>query len=965
MSPTRENRDPRDASPSPAKRSSIENLKRASRVKNSSMFAREQKQEYDPASAPLVERPLASGRALNAQSSGLWGRPSDVGRPDALKSPHQSPVKSPEQAAAASEPTKSPMRNQPSPTKSSLSKNSRYGRNFDPESGTWSEDEDSYEHELPPGKSLQRHPKSVTFDAAPPQVNEYEMTTPDPSSIASGSREGSYDSIGDEEEDEHFEFQASSNADDSFDASLEDTDKTPVVLPEDWRFMSPDRANDDLASTFEDPFEARKPSPTETIQPQVREGLSPSRSDSRSSNGESRPLPPLPPPPALGATRERSSSNSSLQAMAERVATAQRNLPTPPRPASISKSELQGMNASGMSLEDRLRLMMLQEGETSPSAKSPADEQRERRLRRAGASPDQALEKKGMGFKIHEDRQLNDDEAESDMQLPKMIKRESILRKLKSQSHADEYAYSSPPRSPSPERTFEAAMLDPDVPIPSLEDRPLPIRADDGKIIKQEDEESEVDQYAIPEMYRQGLISPTESTDNARFEDDDDESHYSTDINGEPEAPKPFAEEEEEDSPPTPRASESFNKSQLEEKQQHRTSLPQFAAMLGREDFSESFSLYMTPSPPTQEPVKQRDLPAAHPNAETQTLQRPATPVEQINGPLSEDEEDRESTPGSVIRHAIDNEYEEEAEAVPEPSATIKAPGGKLKTRPSLAPADIQTMAETRRKVSGERPPVPPLPERHHTRPSVIPEGDSFFESGKQEVQAADGKQAKRKSSLVQLEVPMENNDEGLSLGLDKEFDRLLEAQKVPYAYFLQDESDNVQDSHVIEQERQEFLFDFANLNFRKQKGYLMRQNTKLVVASSGSHDSSSDATEPPKLHPRATKSAGNSPVKASATWTTEPWNGRIRRKSIRQSGGSPMKRQGLHSGPLHSGPVPPLPGMESNVASGPENAIAEPDAVLETDEFEDGAERGRLFVKVVGVKDLDLPLPRGKKANQ
>src|SRR2546421_10257243 len=55
----------RESSPSPSKRSSIENLKRASRVTNSNMFAREQKQEYDPTSVPVIERPLAK------QSKGL------------------------------------------------------------------------------------------------------------------------------------------------------------------------------------------------------------------------------------------------------------------------------------------------------------------------------------------------------------------------------------------------------------------------------------------------------------------------------------------------------------------------------------------------------------------------------------------------------------------------------------------------------------------------------------------------------------------------------------------------------------------------------------------------------------------------------------------------------------------------------------------------------------------------------
>ena len=774
------------------------------------------------------------------------------------------------------------------------------------------------------------------------------MTTPDPSSIASGSREGSYDSVEDEGE-APFEFQTNGDHDDSFDASLEDTDKTPVVLPEDWRFMSPDRAVDDLAATFEDPFALRKSSPTETIQPQNDEVRPPTRTDSRNSDGESRPLPPLPPPPAIGGMRERSSSNSSLQATAERVASLQRNLPSPPRPASISKSELQGMGSSAMALEDRLRLMMLQEEEKSPSAKSPADEQRERRLRRAGSSPDRTLESTNLGFHIHEDGAAENEDALSDYQLPPMIKRESILRKVKSQHSANDYSYSSSPSS-SPERA-PAHMLDPDVPIPSLEDRPQPIVADDGKVIKQEDEESEVDQYAIPEMYRHGLASPTGSNNHDQFADDDDESHYSTDLNGIPETKQPFIDEEE--APPTPRASESLGRAQIEEqKKQNRMSLPQFAAMLGREDFSNSFSHYMTPSPPVQEPAKREQPPASFQTQPAAELQRPATPVEQFSQAYEDTESDRESTPESVIRHPIAEPIEEEVPIIPEPSATIKAPGGSLKTRPSLAPADIHTMAETRRKVSGDRPPMPPVPEKHQNRPSVIPEGDSFFNVEEQSNRIGGDRQQKRKSSLIQLNVPVEDTEERLSLGLDKEFDRLLEAQKVAFAHFL-GPSDDFTQGLLPWQESQLSIEEFANLTPWKQKGYLMRQNTKLVVASSGSHDSSNDTAEGPKLQPRVTKSAGNSPVKSSATWTTEPWNGRIRRKSIRQSGGSPMKRPA-------AGPAPPLPGMSSNVMSSSETAVVEPDALPEIEEYDDGTERGRLFVKVVGVKDLDLPLPRG-----
>ena len=133
-----------------------------------------------------------------------------------------------------------------------------------------------------------------------------------------------------------------------------------------------------------------------------------------------------------------------------------------------------------------------------------------------------------------------------------------------------------------------------------------------------------------------------------------------------------------------------------------------------------------------------------------------------------------------------------------------------------------------------------------------------------------------------------------------------------------------------------------------------MRQNTKVIVASSASHESATSTEETQDSAARGTKSAGSSPRKPSQTkvWTAEPWNGKIRRKSIRQSGGSPSKRVSM-------GPMPPLPGQESNVASGLDS-VNEDEATANTEEIGDDGERGRLFVKVVRVKDLDLPLPRG-----
>lgn len=117
----------------------------------------------------------------------------------------------------------------------------------------------------------------------------------------------------------------------------------------------------------------------------------------------------------------------------------------------------------------------------------------------------------------------------------------------------------------------------------------------------------------------------------------------------------------------------------------------------------------------------------------------------------------------------------------------------------------------------------------------------------------------------------------------------------------------------------------------------MMRQNTKVVTASDKDHDD---------LRP-STRSAGNSPVKQirPQSWTVEPWNGQVRKKSLRKR-------------PVTTGPVPPLPGQESNAA--PMQSVVEEDA--DTDIPDDSGERGRLFVKVLGVKDLDLPIPKSKR---
>jgi len=815
---------------------------------------------------------------------------------------------------------------------------------FDPENGTWSEENSGDERELPPGRTLHRHAKSVTFDAAPPQVNEYEMATPDLSSVGTGSRENSYDSAEDEDE-EGYAYGDSIEHDDSFDASLEDTDKTPVVGPEDWRHASPGtNSNGIMLGQFEDPFQGPEGSPMPDVRPTPSSDRpAGTRTDSLNSNGDHRPLPPL---PGMNHGRSNSTSSNGLSAAAERATSSQRNLPSPPAAASISKSDIQGMSGGKMTLEERLRLMMIQDEE---KPKTLAEQQRERRMRRAGPRERSSqTPEREQSIQIHEDEDTLDDlPGLGTYQLPPRISRESILRKVNGQeafSRESDYNFSSPVPSSSPERP---ATLDPDTPIPSTEDRSVieNDEADQSVVIKAEPEDDDpVDVYSIPDMYQRtdSKMDDYENEESIVHHDipaeDDAESQYSdpTPLNHSPQNNSNSAPED--DGPPTPRGSATSDPVKANKK----GSLPEFTGFLSNSDFGLSLQSYMTPTPPPKDAEELRGprMSDAH-----EYLTRPETPEQQSMpsskpeydgtgwGPDEEDEFDS-GTPDSVIRHPVPPSPARDSPSIPEQVATIKASSGsKLKTRPSVTPSDIAAMKEMRRQVSGEKPSVPPIPERHRNRPSL--NMDREASEGLEAADMIERKQSLKKKSLT-LDI---GND--LGLGLDKDFDRVIEAQKVAFD-LSSSHSDFFNSEGQASNSKDIPLYEFyANITPRKQRGYLMRQNTKVVVASSDID--------------KGTRSAGNSPVKKDRpqSWTVEPWNGQMRKNSVRDRS-SPRKK-------TPTGPLPPTPGHESNVTGlgilTEETSTAEPI-------IEEGGERGRLFVKVIGVKDLDLPLPKSKCAS-
>ncbi|KAL6823951.1 DUF1709 domain-containing protein [Trichoderma camerunense] len=980
-----------NGSPSPTRRSSIERLQKASRVKNSNIKALEQKQEYDPTRVPQIERPLAK-----VQST--YGLP--IGSPapyyaDGDKSIAAPAPMSPTKSDSGPSTPRGPSKDQASPTKSSLSP-SKFKSSFDHETGTWSADASAVDGS-PSGRPSHRHTKSVTFDNAPPQINEYEMATPDLSSIGTNSREGSYDSMDeDEEEDEDLLYDPNhmgGHDDESFDASLEDTDKTPVVGPDDW-------AKDNSLMNHEHEDYDGSPMPEGGL------GGSSSGRLSIGSVAENRPLPPLPGSHVRSQSTGSVPSSPALSQDPEKMSGSHRSLPVPP-PASATKSDIEDFISGKMSLEERLKLMMMSD---DSSGKTAAEQQRERRLRRSSGRSRSSLSRDDtlntadghdsqIALDIHKDEEAEVHEEEDnlgdmsglgDYQLPQPISRESIMKRVNGSKilsdPESEYNFSSPPGSPLRDQHFP---LDPDVPIPSTEDSLLDDEDDeddeeDGSYDDEEgdgpyDEDDPVESSVIihrviheddSELDMYDSEYDDEYDDESHFESDDDldasGSHYGGDdsqstesgLRTEPTEPtvedpakepakeptkelvtelvkelvdepakEPVKESVEELSPPehdiseealTPRAV-SPAETEDETHTEAESSMVSESALSVSDlssDATPEATLDISSFDPSMlsgselEPAAlefNRELPEAtdsegehdvSPKVSTEIL-RNKTPEKLVPKPeydgtgwgddsYADRSEDRSETPDSVIHNPVSDEEEivrKESPEIPERLATIKSSGSKLKTRISNTPSDIVAMREARRHVSGEIPSVPSIPSKHRA------------------LMSRDGNDAEFSNDSFLARHPSFKNksltlDLDMGLSLDKDFERVIETQK---------------------------------------RGYLMRQNTKLVSASD------KDAEDPWKA-----RSANNSPIKSSRpqSWTVEPWNSQTRR-SIRK--GQPILS-----------PVPPLPGQESNSTA--LNKVVEEDYSVDA-AGPDAGERGRLFVKVIGVKDLDLPIPKNERS--
>ncbi|KAK3671950.1 Bud site selection protein bud4 [Recurvomyces mirabilis] len=962
MSPFRFDENTPDRSPSPSlsptRRSSIERLKQSARVKNSNIFALETKDAYDPTSLPIVERPTAN-RPLSMQlANNSFTRYDSLKKENnPLRSPQRSnghkrsgsefnvPFLSPTMEAAEVPLPYSPEKQfSPSPTKSSLSRISKYGLAQEFNEGAPSDDE-----RASTPRALHRHNKSVTFHADPPEINEYEQQTPEPS-VSVGSREGSWDSEDYEQEDYSFERGSSVEQDreDSFDEDLENADKTPVVLPEDWSRMSPEAARTDLINRDDDVFD-ESPSPT---RPPI------GRSTSVTSDGESRPLPPL--PGFMKAKRPSCSKDEIMKMM---------------QPSTTEHEQRPGSNSSAdteRGIPEELVITNLDTGEKSDII-TPAVTVEE-----LGDLPDLAA-------------------------APPRISRESILRKIRSskydfedESDDDASVYDGGETKARPTYA-ELAEMDPDQPIQSRENsretsstyltrvETVRIEKTHEVLIKAEPtDDDEIDLDAIPAIDTAQLQPPRSPS---RMEDYDRQSsvirrRMSTE--SAPDDASQYSEEPEAESTmlnyaqPEP---EVDGKETLQDAMQLLTmkdygapepepapravvAAPSFVglpAYLTVDDYDFGMGQYITPSPPaSSDSTKKLDLnavPSLQPSAiiaEPQQYQNPYTKPPVISPP---------GTPDSIVQHRTSDvstlhdheQYDYLYDApelqpqpqpetipevlVPERKSTIKT-SGKLKSRPSASRADLEAIGQ-RRPVSGEEEPaVPSIPSTYLQERGILIDdatasaaatekaGPIIGVGEKRDV----GQERRRQSGKLRLDVGFAEIEsggvEGASmLGLDEEFERVIEGQK--------------------------------------QKGYLLRQNEKVIVASarnfSNDTDKSMDSNNLPPMSPtmdarpgRGTRSAGNSPRKPSAEQflKTEPWNGKARRKSLRNAsaqGASYMKA-----------PAPPLPGQESALGVVDEDYAAGTSNL--DDDVAEGVERGRLFVKVVGVKELDLPMPRNDR---
>jgi len=913
-------------SPAPSpRRTSLENLKKASRVQNNKLL---KQHLHSPSPSPASGRPISmppqsSGSPLKLESTPLKSSLTSPKKTDPNSPPRTqtTPPKSATLTSIMRGDNSTPIR----AGKSSLLASYKVNGRSDIEEGTDGEDSTN---------ASPNRRKAVTFNDVPTQV-EYELITPVPS--VDGSPSISYDSHDSEDDD-----------DDEY-----DYDNTPVIEPDHWRDM-PERVA--TPPRLGDPFRA-SPSPTGRPLPPLP-GTPLSRSDSSSSN---RPLPSIPFKSQI-QSQQQISLHEKMQMMMQKS-----NAELHPDPNAHVEEEREFGTALGISFEE-LALNEGRDEETDDDRTiSPEPFQKETTLDNyeTGAGP----YSKSMQF-----------DKEFDFKRPKKISRDSIRRHVTRRDGS-----TSSIGSNESGETLSTVCDGKEEEQSKIEGA----RTIDMSIVPVYNSARPTSRYATRSPDAESEIIASEGSEYAggdndsRYSETGDDDSDATPTAGTPRAISPIATatslpDPTENapilsapvpaSPPTPPKEDEVLEKRLS------LSLPEFTAESNTDGLG--LMAFMAPSPPPITAPSAAAEPTPVPSPEptpvlttTPILPPPISPREQhFDRPSTpenqhiEIDEDLERTPESVIRHKVyhsdeDSEYDEyyegtedgeeagepaqaESEAdsssraetpqiveprrspspIPEDAATIRAPGGKLRTRPSATPADMAAMAAQRRQVSGD----------HTNAARMAAETGSSDEEGSEEEEEEDenedegeeeegeegdeeddkegtasgpanpkGKIPMRKSSRKSLRMPT-LDELNIDLNLEEEFDRVMETQK---------------------------------------RGYLMRHSTRVI------HASSRDIDEEPTARPQGHK--------RTQSWQVEPWKGAGRRRSTRNSLGQ--------TGGQQDGTAPPMPG-QTNPA--PALHLAPPPATAGMEGQKpptppENGERGRLFVKVIGVKDLTLPMPQ------
>ena len=648
----------------------------------------------------------------------------------------------------------------------------------------------------------------MTFDKEVDRVLEFEMITPEPS-IEGSPGDGRYDS--DETDDEDY-----------------DLENTPVIEPDAWGRAPPETgAQNDLG----DPFR-QTPSPNGRPLPPLPGLLS--RADTSSPNG-GRPLPTLP----LSKSHPRMSLQDRLDLLMHES------------PESLARKEVWENTRRNSAPETSTSHDMSHD--LAPASEHHADIYEDREdaetdedsgsvVRYSGESSDRD-EPSPDSNREHHSGEESQYESSSYEYEPPTLSRESIRRQVAQQSddgmsdtttgthvEQEEYSFDQPPESGDESEVY-------------ITEEPS-------------DNEYGLDINAIPELNRNpqrphsrfGTRSPdadqmTDSESSAYNGEDDMDSSYSHSEQGSGYSSRnEESEEEHSDTTPTPGSpvlpptipsdpsSDPSSALDSSPESSGRVSLPEFSTMLGdSSNLGDTLGLqdYMTPPDQTPTPTPESQLreaelrkaqQAQHDSPTEAPLMEEDRNVSSASEDDANDEYDEDDT-GSVIRHKIyhseteeetEGEYSEEEEQQPEeevpedrtPSpvaeavATIRAPGGKLKTRASATPADMAAMAAARRHVSGDQhnpPPVPRMPHGYRSEGGSASDsgsgGDdssSVDNSGKSDAEpqpAIIGRKfsgkGKRKSSVLpalgEFEFDLKLDD------LSEEFDRVIEKQKVRF----------------------------------------------------------------------------------------------------------------------------------------------------------------------------------------